>query len=73
MVKRFAEMTEDEMEKFIEDINTISRLRDEIPCDNMTHYIECPLCGGKRMMWRASINGHLHTSCETEGCISFME
>ena len=73
MVKSFDEMTDAERDKFVEDINTILVLKDEIPCDNRKHFIECPICGGKRLMWRASINGHLHTYCETEGCMSFIE
>lgn len=35
--------------------------------------IKCPACGGLLHLAQASTNGHVHGSCETEGCVSWME
>jgi hypothetical protein len=34
----------------------------------------CPLdCGGRLYYRVASVNGHMHAKCETDGCVSWME
>ena len=37
--------------------------------------IDCPACGGKASLAfsRAGYNGHIHASCTTENCVSWME
>ncbi|WP_415912430.1 hypothetical protein [Neptuniibacter sp. QD37_11] len=35
--------------------------------------LECPVCKGKLHVSVSSHNGHCHGSCETEGCLSWME
>lgn len=37
--------------------------------------IDCPCCGAKDSLSfsRAGYNGHIHASCETEDCVSWME
>jgi hypothetical protein len=36
--------------------------------------IDCPVCEkGKLRYSRAGYNGHIHASCTTEGCVSWME
>lgn len=35
--------------------------------------ITCPKCGGKLHYGQASTNKHVHASCETKGCLSWME
>jgi len=35
--------------------------------------IECPTCKGKLHYSRAGYNGHIHASCETVGCVRFMQ
>ncbi len=37
--------------------------------------IDCPVCGGKKSLRfsRASVNGHIHAGCTTEGCVQWME
>jgi hypothetical protein len=34
--------------------------------------IECPICG-KQLAFRVHSNGHVHASCETIGCLSWIE
>jgi len=34
--------------------------------------IECPVCG-KQLAFRVHSNGHVHASCETIGCLSWLE
>ena len=35
--------------------------------------IECPVCKGRLHLSQAAYNGHVHGTCETEGCVSWME
>lgn len=35
--------------------------------------IDCPKCGAPMRWSRARSNGHVHASCQTEGCLSWME
>jgi hypothetical protein len=37
--------------------------------------IDCPVCGKAQSLHfsRAGYNGHVHASCETKGCVSWME
>lgn len=37
--------------------------------------IDCPVCGAKAGLRfsRAGYNGHIHASCETDGCVRWME
>ncbi len=37
--------------------------------------IDCPACGNAECLRfsRAGYNGHIHASCKTEGCVSWME
>lgn len=36
--------------------------------------IPCPACQTGRLYYRvASVNGHMHAKCDTEGCVSWME
>lgn len=37
--------------------------------------IDCPVCNGVGTLrfLRAGYNGHIHASCETAGCVSWME
>lgn len=33
----------------------------------------CPICAGTLRYAVASVNGHVHARCETDGCVSWME
>jgi len=35
--------------------------------------IECPICKGSLAFQRSGYNGHIHASCSTEGCVSWMQ
>jgi hypothetical protein len=36
--------------------------------------MDCPICKtGKLRYSRAAYNGHVHASCSTDGCVSWME
>lgn len=37
-------------------------------------FVDCPVCEKGRVYYRvAAYNGHMHASCETDGCVSWME
>lgn len=35
--------------------------------------ITCPACGGKLQLYQSARNGHVHGSCETDGCVQWVE
>lgn len=35
--------------------------------------IDCPVCGGELRFSRAGYNGHIHASCSTADCVSWIE
>jgi len=37
--------------------------------------IDCPVCSGQKTLHfsRAGYNGHIHASCSTDGCVSWIE
>ena len=39
----------------------------------VTGTVECPVCGGDLRFSRAAYNGHVHASCKTKDCLSWME
>lgn len=43
------------------------------PKQDRFEVIECPKCKGKLHLSQSSYNGHVHGSCETSGCVSWME
>ena len=67
------DISDEELLSVVEIFNKVVKIGRTFPCDDKTRIIECPVCGGKRSVFRASINGHIHSWCETEGCTSFME
>lgn len=40
---------------------------------NAAEVVECPACGGRLHLSIAAYNGHVHGSCETKGCVRWME
>ena len=43
------------------------------PKQDRREVIECPKCKGRLHLSQSSYNGHVHGSCETEGCVRWME
>jgi hypothetical protein len=43
------------------------------PPKGKAEVIECPMCKGRLHLSQSSYNGHVHGTCETEGCVSWME
>lgn len=43
------------------------------PAEDRREVVECPICKGRLHLSQSAYNGHVHGSCETEGCVSWME
>ncbi|MCY1166938.1 hypothetical protein D9M73_68920 [compost metagenome] len=43
------------------------------PAATRREVVECPACKGKLNLVQFASNGHVHGSCETTGCLSWME
>lgn len=67
-----AEMVAD-IERTEKTIPICSRIRAEHKGENWSGVEACPVCGGSLHLRHAACNGHIHASCETKDCISFME
>jgi hypothetical protein len=35
--------------------------------------IDCPVCGAGKLAWGVANNGHISATCETAGCVSWVE
>jgi hypothetical protein len=78
-------MNEDEEREMNERIEKVMKARDAIvaacggPWKKGTPgsmgTIDCPVCGQPASLAfrRAQVNGHVHASCKTPGCVSWME
>lgn len=40
---------------------------------SFTEVVECPACKGRLHLSIAAYNGHVHGTCQTAGCVSWME
>lgn len=43
------------------------------PKQDRRETVECPICKGKLHLSQSSYNGHVHGTCETPKCVSWME
>lgn len=71
-----AEKYADAMERALWQVETagpfIDAWRNKPPLGK-SETVECPVCKGRLRLSQAAINGHVSASCETEGCIRFVE
>ena len=44
-----------------------------VPATSRHEVVKCPECNGRLHLSQSSHNGHVHGSCETEDCMSWME
>lgn len=80
-----ANMNEDEQREMNERIEKVMKARNAIvaACGGpwkkglpaATGLIDCPVCGkfASLAYRRAAVNGHIHASCKTPECVSWME
>ena len=65
------------MEKRIKAIALVSPIVTQVKKDHKgtawQGVVECPICDGNLHLSHAKINGHVWGSCETEGCLRWME
>lgn len=66
----------DQVEQFIKRHTiagpVVSAWRKKLPIGK-AEVIECPVCEGRLHLSQAASNGHIHSKCETEGCLAWME
>lgn len=43
------------------------------PTEDRYEVVECPACKGRLHLSQSAYNGHVHGSCETPGCVRWME
>jgi ssDNA-binding Zn-finger/Zn-ribbon topoisomerase 1 len=43
------------------------------PTEDVRSVMECPTCKGDLRYFVSSHNGHTHGSCDTKGCLKWME
>ncbi|MCA9340274.1 MAG: hypothetical protein KDA17_05150 [Candidatus Saccharibacteria bacterium] len=64
--------SEKSMERLIAALTVIAPWKAKPP-QGKQEVIECPICKGRLHLSQAASNGHVHASCETDGCVRFME
>ena len=43
------------------------------PAADRYQVVECPVCKGRLHLSQSAYNGHVHSKCETRGCLSWTE
>lgn len=63
------------MQKFVKVMGVVSTWRTWSKTNRVAkaEIIACPACGGRLHLAQAANNGHVHGSCETEGCVRWMQ
>lgn len=61
------------MERFTKIGPLVKRIKKDNKGKGNSGIAECPCCKGKLHWSIASVNGHVHMTCETDDCINFME
>lgn len=59
--------------RFMTMLPVIQRIKEEHFGKSWFGVETCPVCNGRLHLSHASINGHVHGKCETEGCVAWME
>jgi len=70
-------LSEKESERFTQMIKLtfpiVSEMKAKYSKTGGSEIIECPVCKGSLNVSISSYNGHCHGSCETDGCLRWME
>lgn len=82
---KYLEPTEEEVQKSREDsdaslartlaavrVASTWRVRPK-PLQTRHGVVECPICKGQLHLTQSAHNGHVHGTCETDGCVAWME
>lgn len=74
--REMGEARADELEVFLKHQEATGLLimswRDSLGCDKQ-EAVECPVCKGRLHLSQSGHNGHVHATCETENCVSWVE